>query len=66
MVSAPWSPEAVAFAQANPEADLGIHLTQTSESEPYVWRSILPAAHLKSLVGLDGRFLRGWPARLEP
>lgn len=61
MVPAPWFPEAAAFARANPQADLGVHLTLTSEWESYGWRPLSPIASVKSLVEPDGRFLHSWP-----
>ncbi len=37
MMPTPWVPEVVAFAKTNPTADLGLHLTLTSEWHNYRW-----------------------------
>src|SRR5690606_115573 len=40
----------------NPEADIGIHLTMTSEWDHYRWRPLTPADRVPSLVDKDGFF----------
>jgi chitin disaccharide deacetylase len=41
MVPCPGSMEAIAYSKLHPEADLGIHLTLTSEWDAYKWKPIL-------------------------
>jgi predicted glycoside hydrolase/deacetylase ChbG (UPF0249 family) len=54
MVPTPWFPEIAAWARENPSADLGLHLTLTSEWTPLRWRPILAASHVPSLLDADG------------
>lgn len=48
--------EIVNFSKSNPQADIGIHLTITSEWGSYKWRPILPTNEVPSLVDSDGYF----------
>jgi predicted glycoside hydrolase/deacetylase ChbG (UPF0249 family) len=54
MVPCPWLPEIAAFARAHPDADLGIHLTLTSEWTSLRWRPLLGPDRVPSLLDRDG------------
>lgn len=56
MVPCPWFPEIAEYAKANPQADLGLHLTLTAEWKNYKWDGVLPASEIPSLIGPDGYF----------
>lgn len=53
MVPGPWFLDAVRLLKANPDLDVGVHLTLTSEWERVKWR---PLTHSSSLVDTDGYF----------
>jgi predicted glycoside hydrolase/deacetylase ChbG (UPF0249 family) len=54
LVPCPWFPEVARWAQAHPEADLGIHLALNSEWTGYRWGPVSSAGDVPSLLDAQG------------
>ena len=54
MVPCPWFPEIAAYAQSHPAADLGLHLTLTSEWKYYKWGPVTAKEKVPGLVNKNG------------
>jgi predicted glycoside hydrolase/deacetylase ChbG (UPF0249 family) len=64
LVPSPWFPEAVKLLAQNPNVDVGIHLTLTSEWETVKWR---PITNCPSLTDSNGYFYPMiWPNKNYP
>jgi predicted glycoside hydrolase/deacetylase ChbG (UPF0249 family) len=56
MMPCPWVEEAIEYASHRPQADLGVHITHTSEWERYKWGPVCGADSVPSLVTARGYF----------
>ena len=54
MIPCPWLPEIAAYARTHPNADLGLHLTLTSEWSLYRWGPVLGKDQVPSLFDGNG------------
>ncbi len=65
MVPCPWFLKAAEFAREHPEADLGVHLTLTSEWKTYRWGPISTRDPQSGLLDEEGYFHRRSPGVQE-
>ena len=56
MVPCPWFSEIAAYAQAHPAADLGLHITLTSEDKYYKYGPVTSIDKVPGLVNKNGYF----------
>ena len=54
MIPCAWLPEVAAYARAHTDADLGLHLTLTSEWATYRWGGVLSRERAPTLYAADG------------
>jgi predicted glycoside hydrolase/deacetylase ChbG (UPF0249 family) len=68
MVPCPWFPEIADFAKSHPDADLGLHLTLTSERVYYRWGPVAPGDQVPTIIDENGYLRHDWEdhPRIDP
>src|SRR5881397_3247491 len=56
----PWFPEVAQYAHTHQDADIGLHLTLTSERTHLRWGPAASADGVRSLLDSAGYFRQGW------
>ncbi len=56
MVPCPWFPQIAVYARNNPDADLGLHLTLTSEWDQYKWDGVSGSSSISTLLNEEKHF----------
>ena len=56
MVPCPWFIDFAEYYKSNPDLDVGIHITLTSEWDYYKFGGVLPATEIPSLLDKNGYF----------
>lgn len=65
MVPCPWFLHAASFARENPKADLGVHLTLTSEYRTYRWGPVSTRDPASGMIDAEGYFHHRSPQAQE-
>ncbi|MEJ0030524.1 MAG: polysaccharide deacetylase family protein [Bacteroidota bacterium] len=65
MVPCPWFPEISDYAKSHPNADIGLHLTLTSEWRNYKWGPVTSKDKVPSLLDEQGYFNSGTLALMK-
>ena len=60
MVPTPWFPEIADYARNHPNADLGLHLTLTSERLYLRWSPVASTNRVSTLIDPAGYFFHDW------